>query len=503
MKLHQFTKIALLIGGGFLFNYLFWDENLGINLIIFSMFLVFLGLLNSRDLLTSKGILVSLGGIVLTGIMVIYHHSFAARFVHILSLLVFIGYLCAPKINVIYHALVAALLNAIGLPKSITHDLFHEHKNYEKFRRRIRWLKLIAIPLFIFWLFYLIFYNSNPVFAGYSDKIWGSLGEVLASLFEDISIPWMVQLLFGMAVVGLIIFRTQNNSLVEYENKHGDDIERSKKPRFQIFIFKKPTFISLKNEYRSALLLIGSINGLLLIVNAIDIQWIWFNFEYDGATNLSQLVHEGTYLLILSILLSMGILLYFFRRNLNFFPNNVWLRNLANIWIFQNAILVISVVIRNYHYMYHFGLAYKRIGVMFFLAAVIVGLITLYFKINKAKTTFYLLRVNSWAVYGLLLIMSSVNWDMVIVKHNIKYTQEKNMDVSFLLSLSDKTLPVIYENRHRLNLQGYNQYNSRSNGETLEMRIEAFMEKSKDRSWKSWNYCDARTYEYFNTPDRK
>ena len=60
-------------------------------------------------------------------------------------------------------------------------------------------------------------------------------------------------------------------------------------------------------------------NVLLLVVNAIDINWIWFGFKPAPGFDLTQFVHEGTYVLILSILVAMGIVLWFFRRNLNFY----------------------------------------------------------------------------------------------------------------------------------------------------------------------------------------
>jgi hypothetical protein len=433
-------------------------------------------------------------GILVTGAMVVLHHSYAARFAHYTSLVVFVGFLSQPRLKTVYHAIVAFILNTIELPKTISSEVVVENENKKKMKKRWRWIKLLVIPWLVFWVFYLIFYFSNPVFSEYCDQFWNALGTFFESIFTEISFPWMLQSIAGMTIFALIVYKSSSNSLTNYEAQLNTTILRQRRSTSTAFSFGKRTFISLKNEHRSALLLIVSINLLLLVVNGIDIQWIWFNFEYDGNYNLSHLVHEGTYLLILSILLSMGILLYFFRRNLNFFPNNTWLRRLANAWIFQNVVLVISVVIRNYHYMYHYGLAYKRIGVMFFLCAVIIGLFTLYIKINHAKTSFYLLKINSWAVYGLLLLMSCINWDMVIVKHNIKYTQEKNLDVEFLLSLSDKTLPILHQNRYKLNLIDTNY-----KGTTLDKRIEQFKKDNKDLSWKSWNYADAQAIEYFES----
>lgn len=498
MEPRNIAKITLLLGGGFIYNFLFNQENLGMNLIIFSFFLVLIGLFTCKETLNSKGVQITLVGVILSGIMVALHHSLVARFVHFTSLVVFVGFLYEPKLKAIYHAIAAALFQWMHLPKVFASILTAKNEKRVQFKRSWRWIKLIVIPAFAFLIFYVIFYYSNPVFSEMSDTFWSAIGDFFSNLFQNVSIVWLLQFVLGMLIVSLFLFKSIQRQLTHYEQGLQTDIKRNRKKRFHGLSVIRVHSISLKNEYRSALVLIGSINVLLLIINAIDIHWIWFNFTYDPSFNLSQLVHEGTYLLILSILLSMGILLYFFRRNLNFFPNNVWLRRLANAWIFQNAVLVISVIVRNYHYMYHFGLAYKRIGVMFFLTAVIVGLVTLFIKINKAKTSFYLLKVNSWTVYGLFLIVSCVNWDIVIVNHNIQYTQVQNMDSKFLLSLSDKTLPAIHKNRNVLNLSEQMEWEyKRTLDQKLEDRIATFMKKQRSISWKSWNYADQEAFDYF------
>lgn len=57
----------------------------------------------------------------------------------------------------------------------------------------------------------------------------------------------------------------------------------------------------LRQEYKIGIIATASVNGLLFIINCIDVSFIWFNFDYGKAGNLPRMVHEGTYLLILSI----------------------------------------------------------------------------------------------------------------------------------------------------------------------------------------------------------
>lgn len=196
----------------------------------------------------------------------------------------------------------------------------------------------------------------------------------------------------------------------------------------------------------------------------------------------------------------MAILLYFFRGNQNFAPYKDKLKILATIWIAQNIILVISVGIRNYHYIAQHGLAYKRIGVIFFLLLTLFGIYTMYQKITHQKSLFYLLKTNGWSVYVAFLIMSLINWDFVIFNHNVNHPLKKNIDVPFLLSLSDKTLPLV--DQHRELLDYPNTYTEREyqNYHLLyQQRIDSLKADYKDFSWQSWSYLDHKAYTHFNT----
>jgi hypothetical protein len=224
-------------------------------------------------------------------------------------------------------------------------------------------------------------------------------------------------------------------------------------------------------------------------------------------------VHKGTYLLIFSILLSMGILLYLFRGNQNFNEYNRWLRYGAYAWIFQNAVMSISVGIRVYHYIHNYGLAYKRIGVCLFLGLVVFGLITLTYKITRKRSGFFLWRINAWAVYTMLLLMSWVNWDLLITRHNSshKFQQEPivsynhasrastittpkykdNIDVAFLLSLSDKSLQALINKPEFINDSVY--VGRITSKQYFENRIAWFRERKATESWLSWNLAEANT----------
>ncbi|MFO7878813.1 MAG: DUF4173 domain-containing protein, partial [Bacteroidales bacterium] len=231
----------------------------------------------------------------------------------------------------------------------------------------------------------------------------------------------------------------------------------------------------------------------------------WFGFEWQGET-LKQFVHEGTWLLILSILLSIGIILFYFRKNLNFLQNNQALKVLSYAWMAQNAILAVSVAIRNLHYIEYFNLAYKRIAVFFFLLAVFVGLFTVILKIHKPRTSFFLLRYNSLSVFVILIGMSLVNWDVCIAKYNFGHADKAFVHLDFLEELDERALPWLDKDMDYLKSLKQRQYQEfdfardaayitpeRYHSHITE-RKEDFMKGFESRHWLSWNPADQKTY---------
>jgi hypothetical protein len=226
---------------------------------------------------------------------------------------------------------------------------------------------------------------------------------------------------------------------------------------------------------------------------------VWFGFKYNNDINLSEYVHEGTGLLIFSILLAMVLLLFFFRGNLNFYKQNKWLRLGSYAWLFQNAVLVVSVLLRDYYYIDHYGLAYKRIGVLIFLAMVLAGLVTIFIKIQQRKTAYYLLRVNAWIAIVILVVSSCIHWDETIARYNLARKNTITLDVKFLLTLSDKVLPLLEKNMDVLDRKNASEQNTegeylyRSNltqRQVFENRKKEFSNTQKLYTWLSWNMAD-------------
>ena len=494
------VKFALLAFFVLLYNYFFWEEQFGINLLLFSGLLLPAALCTHADGRPRGNAWVAIGFTLLSGLMVVWHNSFVSKLAHLVSCFVTVGFLHEPRFRSVLYAAWYAGRTVLetglqGLPllgQGITGLL----PRVAVLKLAPRWLKLLTVPGAFFSVFFVIFSVANPVFADLGARLGNLLSEALELLFGSFSLVRELFILPGVYLVAVVLYKWDIPEVYGQESRETNVIVRR---RLRRKLSRLAGMIALKNERQAALLLVISVNVMLLVVNVIDVRWLWFSFDPKQAGNLTKLVHEGTYMLILSILLSMGILIYYFRSNQNFYHKNGLLKAAAYLWLVQNAVLSVSVLIRCGYYISEYGLAYKRIGVIFFLSLVFFGLFTLYRKISGQKSFYYLLRTNAWAAYAVLIGLSLVNWDVLIVRHNLdpEHVHSGILDTRFLLTRSDKTLPLLDAHRERLKASsGYTNYEGSSTGH-LDRRIAGFLREYESRTWLSWNYADHRTYQYF------
>src|SRR5690606_26372282 len=224
-----------------------------------------------------------------------------------------------------------------------------------------RWTRIALLPILVALAFVQLYRAGNPRFDTLTAGFFDGLFDLLAELFT----PHLLFFLFALMVCAALVRRIAPEALGRTERTLNDTMVRTRlrRPRWARPLSLDP----LERERRAGVVLLVLVNSALLVVNVIDINWVWFGFTVPEDFSLKQFVHEGTWALIWSILLSMVVLLYLFRGNLNFHPRNATLKRLATVWVVQNFILGISVFLRNWHYISFHGLAYKRVGVIVFL----------------------------------------------------------------------------------------------------------------------------------------
>lgn len=491
----QAQSVALSILSLIGYHLLFWGESFGVNTIIFTFVIFGWSFYSQKETFLHKTVLVTAVITILLSLLIVIHGSFLAKFSYICSLFIFLGFQFNPIIKSIISALPAGLFNfPVSFIISFS-ETFKQIKIPGKYSGVLRFLKFTLLPFAVLLVFLIIFNFANPVFNSLINDFIGYVGRMVLKFLFQLSWSWIFFMIFGMIVISGIAFNGNINMFAQYEEKSSDSVIRRRIRRFGLV-----KMIGLKDENRTGVILMVLVNSLLLVVNFIDIQWIWFDFSLTETQTYSQLVHEGTYLLILSILISMGIIFYYFRRNQNFYVKNRSLKTGAYLWIFQNIIMVVSVAIRNIRYIEQFGLTYKRIGVLVFLIMTLVGLVTLFIKVKDKKSTFFVLKINSWAMYLLFFALSIFNWDIIVVRFNLNMRESNPIDKEYLLTFSDKTLPYIYANRVRFMSanDGSHDYESASDRisyiDVINKRAADFSRNRgrEEETFLSWNYADDR-----------
>lgn len=477
---------------------LFHKQALGLNLIIAETILL-TWLIFTKQFQFKGFYPMAVGiGLIITSLATLFTYSLFSHIMHFIVLFIFVGILIYPKTKSLLNAVGQSFSNIFESQGQFYRKLTSTKLKGRKLSSHIKKISIFIIPILIIIFFTIIYRNSNPVFDDLVDEVSRFLGENLSVLFENLDFLLIFTFVICLFISIFLLIRTSNKNLIIMDKNANEELVRKRNKNLRHFKFN-----ALTNEYKSGVFLLITLNLMLLILNVIDIKWVWFGFEWEGQF-LKQFVHEGTYLLILSILISIILVLYYFRQNLNFYKNNKLLKYLSYIWLIQNAILTISVAVRNFWYINYFALAYKRIGVIIFLILTIYGLYTVYIKVRNRKSRFYLFKSNFNAFLLILVVSSLFNWDSIIAKYNVRNSDSAFLHLNYMSTLSDKTLPYLDKSLEELEkidaLQG-DKFPFRHEYMTPEryysiinIRKKNFIKKWESKSILSWNYPEYIAY---------
>ncbi|MBC7446792.1 MAG: DUF4173 domain-containing protein [Hymenobacteraceae bacterium] len=478
-------KLAVAIGG-LVFHPLFWNQIQGINLLLWYVGctgFIFWDSAAARRTAAVRAVII--GGLLAAGCVVLYG-SGVAKLAVWTSLALLVGFANQPALRLLHHALLTGLGNTVRAPLAWVSSLRGGRVGGSRAVQQMGYYsRLLGLPLGAAVVFHLLFATANPQYAALAS----AFGAWLERLFVDFSFLRLAFLLFGAAISAGLLLRVPERRWLIHEAGALEFISRTPRPkRVPPTPTRRPAGspVALRKEYLAALIALVLVNALLLIENVLDVQNIWFDFRPAPDFDLAQFVHEGTWALIVSILLAMALVLRFFRGNLNFYASAIHrLRPLATVWVVQNAVLAASVGLRNYHYITRMGLAYKRIGVCFFLMLVVFGLGTVVLKIWQRRSAFSLVRLNSWATYAVLLLLTAGNWEIWIARYNLQPRFRPTLDEAFLLGMPPRVLPE---------LTAHADFFAGAEADYLTTKRTHFLARYPQRGWPSWNLADFRAY---------
>lgn len=494
------------LAGAVILTILFHKQPPGLNLWIAEALLFGWMFLNRQIPLRNPLVQVSFAGVLVTLLATVLVHSALSGWMHAFSLLVFTGMLSVPELRSLASGLATGIVNSIMAQVTFIKGIRHFRIGKKPVGSWLWKSRIFLIPLIIIIVFVSIYRNSSPVFDDLMEQSLGWVGERIADLFENFNFALLGTFILCLAIAVLMMVRNRIAFIDTADKTASDSVVRKKVRRF-----RKTLGMGLKNEYKAAIFLLIVLNLLILILNVTDINWVWFNFEWEGQY-LKQFVHEGTWLLIFSILISITIVLWFFRGNLNFLSTNKTLKLLSYIWLLQNVVLTVSVSIRNFYYISYFSLAYKRIGVIIFLILTLIGLITVLYKVMHKRSGFWLIKTNAVAWFAVLVISSAIPWDIYIARYNFSHAGQSFVHLNFLSGLSDKALPYLDVPLEKLQTIDKEQEDKFSFGrqqrymepvryrEIIDLHKKNFLERYKEEGWLSWNLPEHLAYKALQNP---
>jgi hypothetical protein len=482
---------------GVVFAALFYNESIGINVLLFEIPLFAWLLYHQRDYMSRPLFRFSTVLWAISLICVPLVHSQLAIFSHMVFLALWVGTATVFSFRNVHFAW---LQGVVSIPVSIANAWKTRSENGNIGRialPKLRTALALIVPLLLVGVFLVLYSGSNPLFDKATERSFDLLSRSVFKFFEHLNFQIISLFLTGV-FLAIWLLHPQN-----MQRWRGID----ESSPFSIFrqrrVAKATDVARLQSWIRSAYLVLITLNALLLVVNITDIWFVLFQFEWQGQY-LTDFVHQSTWTLLASIVLSATIILLIFRGPMHWYSRNRWLKVLSYAWLIQNALLAFSVLVRNIIYIQHFALAYKRIAVIVFLGLIIFGLYTVWIKIRRTHSLSFVIHKNVAAFFVALSICSLVNWDILIARYNISKGGEAFVHLDFLVTLSDVALPHLHVAPDKLGQwQEFQSDQFRLSGDfispeeylyVITHREEVFVEDYQRRSWLSWNLPEYLAY---------
>ncbi|UWX59262.1 DUF4173 domain-containing protein [Chryseobacterium oranimense] len=430
MKTHHyiFLTAALLV-------ILFYDQEPGLNLGILGIVYTLLTLFKTPERNRTRTFLILFVTSILSSLAFAWFRDFPSLLAVVSSLLL-LGYRSRNrKLKVLFLIPVFIVNSVTSIFRFFSFDEWLPKRNISGIWQKT--LAFIIIPL----LFISIFFGIYSV---------GS--DHFAAVFRDYELDINIWQVLALSVLGFFVAFNYWNYAVErfiYKKNHllDDDFQDNGKIQKATY-----SFLDLNAERTSGVISFFCLN-ILLIFFIITYNYEQFYEVSKTPVQLSEETHERVNAVILSIIMAVLVIMFYFKSGFNFDPKAGFLKILAKIWIILNAVLVCSAALKNYEYIISYGYTYKRLGVFAFLLLALIGLALTFIKIQKKKRNAFLFNTMIWYFYGTILACSYVNWGGIITSRNMK---RKDFAVSYHLEqihFSEKGLLKYADDKNDLKLK--------------------------------------------------
>ncbi|MDF7821604.1 DUF4173 domain-containing protein [Runella sp. MFBS21] len=410
-----------------IYTYLFYDQLHGYNVVVFSVVIIGLIMASQSHVRQSKEWWLGCATYFAASLGLAWHTSPWLPMMYWMSLLVLAGLTYAPKSSLLV-AFCNGFLNLIGVSffwkrKYLFQGFKHFVGNGKRVLGQAKY-SLYVIPFSVTAFFYLLYCWANPEF-----------GIELPTFELEVDFLLIGYILCIMISLCGLFYPVGESILTQRDIAHSDSVERIRENRPNI------KMLALAYQNKEGVISFVMLNFLISIFLVFNLLQILVPGFYPSSKDFSGQLHEGFNALIISILFAIGLIMYYFKGNLNFYSKNKLLIRLAVIWIVLNACLGILTFYKNTVYIQSFGLTFKKVGVHLGLLLTLGGLILTYVKIKYRRSNMFLWRRNLWMVYIVTVTMGLVDWSRFMTWYNINYA--KHLDLMYISTLEPSRLPYL------------------------------------------------------------
>lgn len=464
------------------YSYLFYKQNAGINFLVFTILLITIFLIRNRELAKQKKWLWAAGLCLVSAVSIFINSSALAIIANCISVVLLSAFTVNTKTSAVFSFLFGLYSLASSAVWMIIDAIRRNSIKAKVDEAEKKGYKVFAVlcVIFLSFIFFILYKEANPLFA--ENTKWLNL--------DFISFRWMSFTFGGLLLIYPLFYHRSISAVTNWENN------------FPINCTSKFTVNKkIETERFAGILLFVFLNIMLLILNGGDISTLWLNFSLPKGITHSDFVHNGISMIILSIVIASGLIMFLYRKDDKALNNTKWLKFLVYAWIFQNLVMLFSTVFRNHLYIQSFNLTYKRIGVYVWITLAAIGLIITFSKIISNRTNWYLIKNNCAVWFTILSLSSVVNWDLLITRYNLSNKPFMEVDYHYLLTLSDSNIPELMQvtkhkdfskiNNNKSSYYSYENWDANNFSALLRTKIYYYL-SDYTNDWQSFDLRDKR-----------
>lgn len=392
-----FQKILL---ATVLFTVLFYDENIGLNFGVLGISYSLILLVSIPKKLRTRTFFVLFIMSVFSSAAFAWYGDFASFVATIMSVALLSFKAKSKELKSVFVIPVFAITFFSFIYRIFLFDRWLPKINTQSSSQKV--LAVVVIPAVLLSVFFAIYTLGSDHFANilnfnWNLNIWLLLVMICLGFFFAFNF-------FNLWIPGFL--HSQNHFLKNYFTQE----DRIAKPTY--------SFMDLDTERTSGLVSLVVLN-ILLVFFIITYNYEQFYENMKTPVQLSRETHERVNAVILSIIMAIVVLMFYFKSNFNFDEKAKPLKTAAKIWIVLNGVLVCSAILKNLEYFVSYGVTYKRLGVFAFLVLCLIGLVLTFIKVQQRKTNAFLINHMVWYFYGTVLAASWINWGNMATVYNI------------------------------------------------------------------------------------